>query len=133
MNNSLENLISVFFIFYWLFSIFIFIFPFPNPPSRKRPIPFSLPCFYDGVPNLLVAILSYWQCPLPYRSFAILWGPICRFFILQHKPLLFCSWIFFPCAHIFEVLPHFFFYKFHCLWFYANFLDPLRLELCTRR
>jgi hypothetical protein len=29
--------------------------------------------------------------PLPYRSFAILWGPICQFFILEHKPLVFCS------------------------------------------
>ena len=32
--------------------------------------------------NLLGAFLSYWQCLLPYRSFAILWGPICLFLIL---------------------------------------------------
>jgi hypothetical protein len=31
---------------------------------------------------MLVAILSYWQCPLPYRSFAILWGTTCQFLIL---------------------------------------------------
>jgi hypothetical protein len=31
---------------------------------------------------------------VPYRSFAILWGPICQFLILQHKPLLFCLGIF---------------------------------------
>jgi hypothetical protein len=36
----------------------------------------------------LVAFLSHWQCLLPYRSFAILWGPICQFLILQNKPLL---------------------------------------------
>ena len=41
--------------------------------------------------NLLIASLSYWQCPLPYRSFAILWGPICQFLILEHKLLEFCS------------------------------------------
>ena len=40
---------------------------------------------------------------------------------------------FFPCAHIFEAFPHFLLYKFHCLWFYVEFLDPLGLELCTRR
>jgi hypothetical protein len=40
---------------------------------------------------------------------------------------------FFPCAHIFETFPHFLLYKFQCLWFYVEFLDPLRLELCTRR
>jgi hypothetical protein len=40
---------------------------------------------------------------------------------------------FFPCAHIFEAFPHFHLYKFQCLWFYMEFLDPLRLELCTRR
>ena len=26
-----------------------------------------------------------------------------------------------------------FFSKFQCLWFYVEFFDPLRLELCTRR
>jgi len=41
--------------------------------------------------SLLVAVLSKWQCPLPYKSFAILWGPICRFLILDHKLLVFCS------------------------------------------
>ena len=53
---------------------------------------------------LLVAVLSYWQYPLPYRSFAILWSPICWFLILEHKtlfcsgtfPLCPCTWGFFP-------------------------------------
>ena len=36
---------------------------------------------------------------------------------------------FFPCAHIFEALPHFLLYKFQCLWFYVEVFDPLRLEL----
>jgi hypothetical protein len=38
----------------------------------------------------------------------------------------------FSRAHIFQALPHFLLYKFQCLWFYVEFLDPLRLELCTR-
>ena len=48
----------------------------------------------------MVAFLSYWKCPLPYRSFAMLWGPICQFLILEHKPLVFCSGNFplCPCA-----------------------------------
>jgi hypothetical protein len=29
--------------------------------------------------------------------------------------------------------PHFLLYRFQLLWFYVEFLDPLRLELCTRR
>jgi hypothetical protein len=40
---------------------------------------------------------------------------------------------FFPCAHIFEALPHFLLYTFLCLWFYVELLDPFRLKLCTRR
>ena len=55
---------------------------------------------------MLVTFLSYCQCPLPYRNFAILWGHICRFLIVQHRPLLFCLGIF-PCAHIFEAFPSF--------------------------
>jgi hypothetical protein len=39
----------------------------------------------------------------------------------------------FPYAHIFKAFPHFLLYKFQCLWFYVEFLDSLRLELCTRR
>ena len=40
---------------------------------------------------------------------------------------------FFSCAHIFEAFPHFLLYKFHCVWFYVEFLDPLRFDLSTRR
>jgi hypothetical protein len=40
---------------------------------------------------------------------------------------------FFPCAHIFEAFSHFLLYKIQCLRFYVEFLNPLRLELCTRR
>ena len=39
----------------------------------------------------------------------------------------------FPCAHIFEAFPHFLLYKFQCLWFYVELLDPLRFDLSTRR
>ena len=28
---------------------------------------------------------------------------------------------------------HIFLYKFQCLWLYVEFLDPLSLELCTKR
>ena len=38
-----------------------------------------------------------------------------------------------PCAHIFEAFPLFLLYKFHGLWFYVEFLDPLRFDLSTRR
>jgi hypothetical protein len=37
----------------------------------------------------------------------------------------------FSRAHIFEALSQFFRCKFQCLWFYVEFLDPLRLDLCT--
>jgi hypothetical protein len=40
---------------------------------------------------------------------------------------------FFLCAHIFEAFPHFLLYKFQCLWFCVEFLDPLRHELYRRR
>ena len=50
--------------------------------------------------------------------------------MLQHKLLLFYSG-FFPCAHIFKGFHHFLPYKFHCLWFYVEFLDPLRFDLST--
>ena len=66
----------------------------------------------------------------PCRSFVFSWGPICQFSILQCKPLLFYTGIF-PSAHIFKAFPHFLLYKFQCLWFYVEFFDPLRLELCT--
>jgi hypothetical protein len=55
-------------------------------------------------PNVWVAVFSYWQCTLPYRSFSIFWGLICQFLILQHEPLVFysgklvlcqCAWCFF--------------------------------------
>jgi hypothetical protein len=39
---------------------------------------------------------------------------------------------FFPCAHIFEDFPHFLLYKFHCLWFYVEFLIHLDLTLVQR-
>jgi hypothetical protein len=35
----------------------------------------------------------------------------------------------FPCAHIFEAFPYFLLYKFQCLWFYVELLDPLRFIL----
>ena len=47
--------------------------------------------------NLLVAVLSSWQCPLHYRNFAILWGALQWFLILEHKkfsPVPTCSRLF---------------------------------------
>jgi hypothetical protein len=38
-----------------------------------------------------------------------------------------------PCAHIFEAFPHFLPYKFQCLWFYVEFLDPLGFDISTRK
>jgi hypothetical protein len=40
---------------------------------------------------------------------------------------------FFSCVHIFEAYPHFLLYKFHCLKFYEEFLDPLKCDLSIRR
>ena len=34
-----------------------------------------------------------------------------------------------PFAHVFQAIPHFLLYKFQCLWFYVELLDPLRFEL----
>ena len=54
----------------------------------------------NSFPNLLVVILFYWQCPLPYRSFSILWGPICRFLILECKSLVFSLGNFALCPRV---------------------------------
>ena len=53
-----------------------------------------------------VFFIFYWQCPLCQRIFAILWGPICLFFILKHKPFMFCSGNFplCPCVQGFSPL-----------------------------
>ena len=40
---------------------------------------------------------------------------------------------FIPRANIFEDFPHFLLYKFQCLWFYVELLNPLRFDLSTRR
>jgi hypothetical protein len=42
-------------------------------------------------PNLKVASLSYWQCPLLYRSFSVSWGPIYELMVLEPEPLEFKS------------------------------------------
>ena len=61
---------------------------------RNRQTDFQSGCTCLQSPNLLVVFLSYLRCLLPCRSFATLWGPIYRFLIVQHKPLLFYSEIF---------------------------------------
>jgi len=48
---------------------------------------------------------SYWKCSLPYRSFAILWGPLFRFLILEDKPLVFCSGNFPLCPCVWGSFP----------------------------
>ena len=40
---------------------------------------------------------------------------------------MFCSEIF-PCAHVFETLPHFLLSKFQCIWFYVEVLIHLDLS-----
>ena len=53
--------------------------------------------------HLLFPVLCYWQYSLPYKSFAILWGPICQFLILEHKLLVFCSGKFHMCSRFFSI------------------------------
>ena len=67
---------------------------------------------------MYVAILSYWQCHLPYRSFSNLCSSICQLLILEDEPLMFCSGNFPMCR---------------CLWgsFSISFLlDLAYLILC---
>jgi hypothetical protein len=52
-------------------------------------------------------LFSNCQYLLPYRSFTILCHPICRFLILQHRPLLFCLGFFFPVPISSRVFPTF--------------------------
>ena len=56
--------------------------------------------WYRYFPNLLF-VLSYWQWPLPYRSIAISWGPICQFLILEHIGVQ----EIFLCAHVCNLPP----------------------------
>jgi hypothetical protein len=60
-------------------------------------------------PNLWILFFSYRKCPSPYKSFSILWVPICQFLIIEHNPLVFCSGYFPLC---------------HCVWGFAP-LSPL--------
>jgi hypothetical protein len=60
-------------------------------------------------------------------SFAL--QKLCNFSILQQQPFLFSSGIFFPLYPYLRGFPPFLLYKFQCLWFYVEFLDPFRLEL----
>ena len=108
-----------------------------------------------GPPRVLPQRLCASACP---RSFLVLWhtlSPVQTNFLssaesrnqeaLQFHEVSFvnprsyssshCCSIqeFFPCAHIFESFPHFLLYNFHCLWFYVDFLNPLRFDLSTRR
>jgi len=64
---------------------------------------------------------------LPYRSFSILWTPICQFLILEHKALVLCSGTFSLC-HVLQAFTHFLFYKIQCFWLYVDVLDPLELN-----
>jgi hypothetical protein len=75
--------------------------------------------------------MSYWLCPLPYRSFPVLWGPIYQLLVLEHELLEFCLENFplyqwaqgsFTLSLLLDSV---------CLVLYWV-LDPLRLELCAR-
>ena len=59
----------------------------------------------DKKKNVLVAILSYWKCPFPYRTFAILWVYNCLLLILEHKLLVFCSGNFPLCPSVWGSSP----------------------------
>ena len=80
--------------------------------------------------NVLMAFLSYSQCLTEALQFYEV-----QFVNSQSYSTSHCCSIqeFFPCAHIFEAFPHFVLYKFQCLWFYVEFLNPLRFDLSTRR
>jgi hypothetical protein len=66
------------------------------------------------------------------QKFVILWGPISWFLILQHKPLLLCSIISPLCPYLSGLSPLSPLYVLESL-VYAEFLNPLKLELFSRR
>jgi len=74
-----------------------------------------------------------WQCPLPYQSFVISWGPICRFLILKHKILVFCSGNFplYKCLNLFPTFSFISLSTSGFMWrssihFYLNFVQVNR-------
>ena len=122
----------------------------------------SLHCSVSGFMwrSLIHLVLSFvhigYQSPIRFRNgkdpLQICWWPFCLidsvFWLaeaLQFYEVPFvdsrsystsnCCSIqeFSPCAHIFEVFPQFLLYKFQCLWFYVEFLNPLRFDLSIRR
>ena len=64
-------------------------------------------------------------CPIDnilcLTEFAILWGPICQFLILEHKPLVFSSGNF---THVFKDFPPFFSISFDIFGFMCWSLIP---------
>jgi len=80
-------------------------------------------------PNLLVAVLSYWQYPLLAEALQFYEMPFVESWSQSIR-----HWCFlqesFPSVYVFETLPHFFFYYIECIWFDVEVLDPLGLELC---
>jgi hypothetical protein len=113
---------------------------------------------FSSVPHLIIGLFDFLASTLSslyildISPFPICWWPFCLidsvFFLagtlqfydvpfVKSQSYITSHWCsvqeFFPCAHIFEDFPHFLLYEFQCLWFYVEFLDPLRLELCTRR
>ena len=87
----------------------------------------------DPFPICWWSFLSYWLCLLPGRSFAILWGLICRFSILTAQAIADLFRIFAHCTHIFEAFPYFLLHMYQYVWFYVEFLNPLKFDLSTRR
>ena len=62
-----------------------------------------------GLVNILSQSVGWRFVLLPYRNFAVLWGPICQFLILEHKLLVFYSGTF-PLCDVLKDLPQFLFY-----------------------
>jgi len=86
----------------------------------------------------LVAILSYWQCPLPYLIFSILWDPICQLLILESELLVFCSGNFHQCpmipnsfllSHLLDSAYLILYEGPWCTWLSAFILQPANLHL----
>ena len=65
---------------------------------------------------------------MPYKSFAILWGPFCWFLILEHKRLVFYSGKFPLCSCAWRLFPTFFSIRFSVTGFMWRSLIHLDLS-----
>ena len=99
------------------------VHPFVSAPNCVSVTPFMavlFPILRRGKVSTLLSSFFFYEVPfLNSRSYRT----------------SYCSAIqeFFPRTHILEGFPYFILYKFQDLWFYLEFLNPLRFDLITRR